>query len=217
MLALLYHNTSFASSEGIRIYAYPVGRRLDVVCQSRLDVAGRDAVDADAVLRPLHGEGVRHVADGGLGAAVGGRGGGAVGAVRGHGGGKDDGALGLELDELAGGVGGAQPAARHVELVQALKLLQGEVEGGQVLGRAGVGDEAVEATAARGHLVNGALDRLLVGDVRLHELKLARVQLGQRGKVVAGLLDVEGEDLGGIVGEADLCEAETDTLVGTSD
>lgn len=54
----------------------PVGRGLDVVGQGGLDEARGDAVDADAVLGPLHGESVRHVADGALGGTIGGRGGG---------------------------------------------------------------------------------------------------------------------------------------------
>jgi hypothetical protein len=49
----------------------PVRGGLDVVGQGGLDEPGGDGVDADAVLSPLHGEGVCHVADGALGTTIG--------------------------------------------------------------------------------------------------------------------------------------------------
>lgn len=41
----------------------PIGGGLDVVGHGSADEAGGDAVDADTVLAPFHGEGVAHVAN----------------------------------------------------------------------------------------------------------------------------------------------------------
>jgi len=77
-----------------------IGRLLDIVGHSGLHEARRDGVDADAVLGPLHGECVRHVAYSGLGAAIecGRRG--AIWVVGCHGCGEDDEAFELSAMNL---------------------------------------------------------------------------------------------------------------------
>ena len=87
------------------------------VRHGRVDEPGRDAVDADAVRGPLHRERVGHVADAGLGGAVGGRGDALVGPVGGHAGGEDDGARDIEADEGARGDSRGVERAEHLSMV----------------------------------------------------------------------------------------------------
>lgn len=119
----------------------PVGLLGHPVGHGRVDEARRHRVDADAVLGPLHGQRVRHVAHSGLGGAVGGGGdalwrsqsGGVwrgkgdegdylVGTVGGHGCGEDDGTLDAELDEGTGGYSGAVEGSEKL-LLRALVMV----------------------------------------------------------------------------------------------
>lgn len=141
----------------------------------------------------------------------------AVGAVRGHRGREDDAALAAELDEGPRGGGGAVPGARDVELEEPVELLGREVQGGLVLGGAGVGDHAVEATLGRDDGVERALDALDGRHVAVLELELAGVLLRQGREVLGRLGDVQAVHAGGVVGEAHLRNAEADALVRAGD
>lgn len=81
-----------------------LGLGVDEVGQASVDVAGGDAVDAGKVA-PLVGERLRHVDAAGLGHVVRGLLLGVVGDVAGHGGGDDEGAVALLLEEGADGLG----------------------------------------------------------------------------------------------------------------
>lgn len=140
-----------------------------------------------------------------------------VGPVRGHGSGEDDAPLAPQLDEHARRGRGAVPPAEHVELIQPLDLLQAEIQRRLVLGRAGVGHHAVEAALPGDDGLERGLDALLACHVALLKLELAGVALEQGGVVLARLGDVEVEDAGRVVGQADLRDAQPDALVGAGD
>lgn len=86
-----------------------------------------------------------------------------------------------------------------------------------MLGSASICDHAVETTLLSDNSLNGLLDAILICDIAVLELKLSGEALEESGEVFCGLGDVEAEDACGVVGEADLGDTETDTLIRTSD
>ncbi|KAJ0158058.1 hypothetical protein CTA2_12395 [Colletotrichum tanaceti] len=198
----------------------PVGGLVDEVGHGGPDEARGDGVDADAVLGPLHGQRVRHVPDGALGGPVGGRGRGAVGAVRGHGGGEDDGPLDAQLDEAAGHRRRAEVGAEDVEVEELLELRAVKGQRRLVLGHAGVGHEAVDGALPGHDGVDGGCDALLGRDVAVDVVQAAALgvrPLLDRLELLAGLEEVERVDGGGVVGEAHLGDAQADPSVGARD
>jgi hypothetical protein len=73
-----------------------------------------------------------------------------------------------------------------------------------VLGGASIGDHAVEAALLLNNDTEGGGDALLVRDIAVLELETTGVALQEGLEVIAGLGDVQAEDGGGVVGEADL-------------
>lgn len=140
-----------------------------------------------------------------------------VRSVRGHARGKDDAALAAELDKGLGRGGGAVPGAEDVELEQPLDLVEGEVEGGLVLGGAGVGHHAVEAALGGHDGVEGRLHALLLGHVAVLELEAAGEPREELLERLPRLRDVQAVDAGRVVGQADLGDAQADALVGAGD
>ena len=140
-----------------------------------------------------------------------------VGSVGSHASSEDNAALASQLDEHARRGGSAVPRSVHVQLKQPLDLVQGEVQRGLVLGGTGIGDHAVEAALLLDDGIERSGHALLLGDVAVLELETAGEALQEGLEVLAGLGDVQAEDGGGVVGEADLCDTETNALVGTGD
>jgi hypothetical protein len=73
------------------------------------------------------------------------------------------------------------------------------------------------ATGALSDRVDGILDRILTRHIGLDVVEFAGVLGLQSGKVLLGAADVEREDLLSIIGQTDLGQTETNTLVGTGD
>ena len=151
-----------------------------------------------------------------LGGTVGSGGSGAVGTVRGHAGGHDDGALDAKLYELAGDDLGAEVGTVDVQVEEFVELSTVELQSRLVLGHAGVGNETVNAARLLHDLVDGVLDALFGGHIGLDVLEVG-VALLQSGEVFAGLHHVEREDELGLVGKADLCDSQTNAPIGTGD
>ena len=86
-----------------------------------------------------------------------------------------------------------------------------------MLGGTGVGNHAVEAALLLDDGLEGGGHALLICHIGVLEVETAGEALEEGLKGLAGLGDVEGEDAGGVVGEADLGNAQTDALVGASD
>jgi hypothetical protein len=141
----------------------------------------------------------------------------AVRSVGSHGSSEDNATLATKLDEHTSSSSGAVPCTKHIKLIKPLHLLKSKVQCRLVLGSASICDHAVETTLLSDNGLNGLLDAVLICDIAVLELKLSGEALEESGEVFCGLGNVEAEDAGGVVGEADLGDTETDTLVGTSD
>ena len=138
---------------------------VDEIREARVDVAGRDAVDAGEVA-PLVGEGLGQVDAAGLGDVV------ArlllreVGNVAGHGGGDDEGAR-VALAEVQPHGAGAVEGARQVSVDDLVPGLDGGVEDAGVGRAARVGDEDVDAAEVLNHLGHELLHVGVVAHVAL--------------------------------------------------
>lgn len=86
-----------------------------------------------------------------------------------------------------------------------------------MLSSTGVGDHAVEAALLLDDGLEGGGHALLVCHIGVLEVEAAGEALEEGLEGLAGLGDVEAEDAGGVVGEADLGDAQTDALVGAGD
>lgn len=177
----------------------PVWCPLNVVGHLRSNKAGGDGVDSDTVLCPLHGEGVRHVAHGTLGAPVRRRRSSPVRTVRGHGCGEDNGALDPQLDELLRCGRSAEVGTEDIEIEQLLELGTVEVQRGLVLGHASVGDHAVNAARLRNNLVNGLDYALFRRNIAVQVVQPLGVGLLERLEFFTRLEEIERVDLSGIV------------------
>jgi hypothetical protein len=81
-----------------------------------------------------------------------------------------------------------------------------------VLRSAGIAHHSVQATCLLKNLVDCSLDGLFFCYVGLECEKLVWVLCGKGGEFVAGLANVDAIDFGGAIGEAAVCDAETDSL-----
>lgn len=115
-----------------------LGLSIDKVRQTGVDVSRGDAVDAGKVA-PLVGERSRHVDAAGLGHVVRGLLLGVVGDVAGHGGGDDEGAVALLLEEGADGLG-AVGGAVEVDLDNVVPVGSRAVDDTSVGGSTGAED-----------------------------------------------------------------------------
>lgn len=144
----------------IRLLRDPIGHRC-------IHQPGTNTVNPDPILRPLHGQGVRHIPHSRFRSSVWGRRNTFVGPVRGHGSSEDDGTFDVELDESPGCNASAVEGAKQVHIEQSLNLFLGEVEGGFVVRAACVADHPVESTGFLDDLVDGGRDGDFLCDVGL--------------------------------------------------
>lgn len=86
-----------------------------------------------------------------------------------------------------------------------------------MLGSPSVRNHAVEATLLPDNSLESGGNALLTRHIAVLEIKTARITLEKCVEGLTRLGDIETEDGGGIVGEANLCDAEANTLVGSSD
>lgn len=137
----------------------------DLLGEGREHVAGGDAVDADAGVGPLDGERGSQVADAGLGCVVGGLGLGDVDDGAGHAADHDHAARALTRHEVAGDRGGEEVGAIDVDGPELAHALDGVVDGLEVLGEAGRGDEVVDLAVGGDDLGDAGFDGLGVRDI----------------------------------------------------
>lgn len=137
----------------------------DLLRQGGEHVAGGEAVDADTGVRPLDGERGGEVADTGLGGVVGGLGLGHVDDGTGHAADQDHAAVALALHEVAGDGRGEEVGTVDVDGPELAQAVDGVVDGLEVLGEAGRGDEVVDLAVGGDHLSDARLHGLGVRDV----------------------------------------------------
>lgn len=158
----------------------------------RLDVAGRDRIDANAMDAPLGAQVPAELLHGGLRRIVGRAQQAAVRDRAGHAGDEGDGAVRDAVRDhgLGDGLGGHHDAG-DVDAEQAVAVLGGEVEGRRLLLDTGCGDEAVDAVVGVGDGCDDGVQAGDVGDVDVLEGEGGAEGLGfllDAGEVLRGLL-----------------------------